>query len=51
MTPNRFSRITKDGLGTLVLSGANTFTGPLTVAGGILSVGADANRPPSPGRY
>ena len=34
---------TKDGLGTLVLSGTNTFTGPLTVAGGILSVGADAN--------
>ena len=37
------SGLAKNGSGTLVLSGANTFTGPVTLSGGVLSVGADAN--------
>ncbi len=33
----------KSDLGTLVLTGANTFTGGLSLSGGVVSVGADAN--------
>ena len=35
--------LAKSGEGTLLLSGSNTFTGPVSVTGGILSIGADAN--------
>lgn len=35
--------LTKTDLGTLVLTGANTFTGGLAIDGGTLSVSADAN--------
>jgi fibronectin-binding autotransporter adhesin len=35
--------LTKSGLGTLVLGGANSFTGGLSVTGGALSIGADDN--------
>jgi autotransporter-associated beta strand protein len=31
--------VTKAGFGTILLSGANTFTGPVTVSGGILKLG------------
>jgi len=35
--------LTKAGAGTLELAGANSFTAPITVTGGILQVAADAN--------
>jgi autotransporter-associated beta strand protein len=35
--------IIKDGEGTLVLSGANTYTGGTTINGGTLSISSDAN--------
>ena len=35
--------LTKTDLGTLILSGANTFSGGVHIQGGIVSVGADAN--------
>ncbi|WP_441244887.1 autotransporter outer membrane beta-barrel domain-containing protein [Tardiphaga sp. 768_D3_N2_1] len=35
--------IVKTGIGTLTLSGANTYTGGTTLAGGTLSVSSDAN--------
>jgi fibronectin-binding autotransporter adhesin len=37
------SRLVKTDFGTLVLSGANTYTGGTTVRGGTLSVSSDAN--------
>ena len=41
--PAKKISLTKSGSGTLVLTAANTFTGPTKLSGGVLSVGADAN--------
>jgi fibronectin-binding autotransporter adhesin len=41
--------VTKQGGGTLTLSGSNTYTGVTTVAGGLLSVASDANLGGVPG--
>ena len=41
--------IIKSGNGTLVLSGANTYSGATTVNGGTLRIGADANLGTAPG--
>ena len=41
--------INKTSAGTLVLSGTHTFTGPVTISGGVLSIAADANLGAIPG--
>ena len=40
---NGSGSLTKAGPGNVTLSGANTFTGPVTINGGVLSVGSQAN--------
>jgi autotransporter-associated beta strand protein len=45
------SSLTKDGTGTLVLSGTNTYSGSTTITAGKLSVSSEANLGANPGSF